>query len=594
MILSAIVILLVAAIAYIWASRGFFSSLVHMLCVLIAGAVALGVWEPLAYLLLEKAGNKDWVLDMAWGVALVVPFAAVLALLRLLTNKVLPANAALDNVTNLIGGGACGVVSGTVSVGILVIAVSFLRVGQEFGGLTPVDFDNSGSVKRNERLIFPADRITAGLYAYLSDGALRTPTPLSVWRPALADDGSLLRASFNAGGSKITFAPSAYELLGRYTVGEQPPAGAKFSELLTDTLTPEGQRKQTVLDLDGNAVDATGARIEGFVVNFKPGAKEKTGGIIIGNPQVQLVCRNEDEGRSIALHPFAMISQQEAASKDLGRWRFDGPRNYFRSAGGASEAVMAFEFLVPRGYAPLALSVKGVRSDVSELAPFSRYAWIQQRDAAIRSGGIFSGVITGSGELDDSTAVTVSVDPTSESPEVIVSPYFMGAGILNKDNLKGLEINEDRHIISGEARFFRNELNNRGLERQLQVRQFAVTEDTRIVQVRVGVRSRIGLLSPPALATDSGQPPVLVDDAGQRYAAVGFVYSDTSEFHVRFEPGKPVRSTNELPSLSNSRPDQDLMLLYRVSEGVKIRKFAIGNKTVAIFRPEIEVPRSGF
>ena len=139
MIMSAIVIVLVVVVGYIWASRGFFSSMVNMLCVLIAGAVALGVWEPLSYMVLTKMGGDDWVLDMAWGACLALPFAVVLSILRLATNKLLPANADLDGVSNLVGGGVCGLVAGTVSVGIVVISVSFLRVGQEFAGVEAED-----------------------------------------------------------------------------------------------------------------------------------------------------------------------------------------------------------------------------------------------------------------------------------------------------------------------------------------------------------------------------------------------------------------------------------------------------------------------
>lgn len=598
MILSIIVIVLVLVIAYIWASRGFFSALVHMVCVLIAGAVALGVWEPIAYLLLDKAGNQEWIVDMVWGASLAVPFALVLAILRLVIDKLLPANADLDGASNLIGGGLCGLISGTITVGILIISVNFLRLPQDFAGFTQIDFDNTGSLKHNDKLIFPVDRITAGVYGYLSDGALRTSTPLAAWRPALADDGALLRTNYNTGGAKHTLPMGpkevSFELLGRYTVGEQPPAGSKPTDLLKDTLTEKGEAKaQTVTDLDGNRIEVGGAHIEGFLVNFKPGAREKSGGIVIGHGQIQLVCRSSDDSDSIALQPFAMISQQEGDKKDLGRWRFDAPRNFFRSAGGASEATMAFEFLVPRGYTPLAVYVKGVRTDASEMQPFAKYPWIKERDQAIRSGNLLTGVLTNSGELDDSSAVKIAVDPATDTADVIINNSFIGAGVLNKDNLKGLEIDDERRVVNGEAKFFKNELTNRGLERQLQVKQFAATEDTRIVQVRVGNLSRIGMLSGPALACDFSKPPILVDEAGQRYAAVGYMYADQTEYHISFLPGKPVRQCSDLPPLSGSRKDQDLFLIYRVSEGVKIKRFAIGNKTVGIFNPSILVPKPG-
>jgi len=156
MILSLVVILLIGIIAYVWASRGFFSSLVHMICVLVAGAVAFGLWEPIAYAILS-AEPKGWIVDMTWGISLAVPFAVTLAVLRLGIDSILPANADLDPATNLIGGGICGAVAGIVSVGVLVMAISFLRLPSSVGGHEAIGFDPGGSVKRESSLLFPAD-----------------------------------------------------------------------------------------------------------------------------------------------------------------------------------------------------------------------------------------------------------------------------------------------------------------------------------------------------------------------------------------------------------------------------------------------------
>ena len=95
MIMSLLAIALVAAIGYVWVMAGFFSAAIHMLCVLVAGAIAFALWEPIAYLILDNvAGNKGFLSflpGMAWGVALVVPFCVSLALLRVATNKAISA-----------------------------------------------------------------------------------------------------------------------------------------------------------------------------------------------------------------------------------------------------------------------------------------------------------------------------------------------------------------------------------------------------------------------------------------------------------------------------------------------------------------------
>ena len=55
----------VVLIAYWWANQGVFSALLHLIAVILAGAVALAVWEPLTTVLLtgnafdDERSNED-------------------------------------------------------------------------------------------------------------------------------------------------------------------------------------------------------------------------------------------------------------------------------------------------------------------------------------------------------------------------------------------------------------------------------------------------------------------------------------------------------------------------------------------------------
>ena len=60
MIMSLIALGVVAGLGYLWATRGFFSALLNLICVVIAGAVAFGLWEPVAFLILASVeGAQD-------------------------------------------------------------------------------------------------------------------------------------------------------------------------------------------------------------------------------------------------------------------------------------------------------------------------------------------------------------------------------------------------------------------------------------------------------------------------------------------------------------------------------------------------------
>src|SRR2546425_1265370 len=116
MYLRLAVLVVAVAITWVWSARGFFSAFLHMLCVIVAGALAFAFWEPLALWILSNDTSQGgtWV-DMAWGLALILPFAVILTIIRIACDKLVPFNLQFDGAANLIGGGACGAVSGTLT-----------------------------------------------------------------------------------------------------------------------------------------------------------------------------------------------------------------------------------------------------------------------------------------------------------------------------------------------------------------------------------------------------------------------------------------------------------------------------------------------
>src|SRR5262245_27638306 len=140
--LSLIGIIVTLGVGYIWLTRGFFSSLIHLICTIIAGAIAFAAWEPVSYWLLEASptgGIMQFLGGIAWGVGIIVPFSVSLILLRLIVDKLLPANVVLQQKLDYIGGGVCGVLSGTITAGVLVIGLSFFRLDADVLG-SPITY----------------------------------------------------------------------------------------------------------------------------------------------------------------------------------------------------------------------------------------------------------------------------------------------------------------------------------------------------------------------------------------------------------------------------------------------------------------------
>lgn len=586
MMMSIIAIVIVAVIAYLQAIRGFFSSMINLICVIAAGAVAFGLWETVAYALLERAptsGFLSFISSNAWGIALAGTFGVSLAILRVVFDSIVRANAEAPAVPQFVGGLICGVGAGVISAGIFVQSAMMLRISPSFMGyerLVVGDGSVGGSIQRNKKLILPVDDLTAALYGSLSEGTFASATSLAAYQPDLADMHGGLRMSESGGKARNTLAPDDFSLASWYTVGKG--ANVAPNDLLTDAWNDIPQRVHT---LTGEPAKP-GDYIAGFAVKFNAGAREKSGQIVMGPGQVRLVVERGSERE--AIFPIAVVSQSEAASQEAARFRFDAPF-HVASVGGGSSPTMAFEFLVPSGFEPKSLYVRNIRANLS--AQPNEFPAVAARDGAI-SGGSITGSAAATGTLDNSAAQSVETQgerggPNSESG-IMVSNNV--GRTVQKGTHTPLELNDNNQIVNGFKRFDASAFSgNRALERALRIDKFAVTPDTVMVQVDVSASSKSSILGRAVAAAEALGAPALIDSNGTRYEAVGYIYRDRDFLEIKYTPGEPVRAITQLPPLSRSRPDQQLTLLFRPSLGVEITSFAVGNRVVTEYSPGISL-----
>jgi hypothetical protein len=99
---------------------------------------------------------------------------------------------------------------------------------------------------------------------------------------------------------------------------------------------------------------------------------------------------------------------------------------------------------------------------------------------------------------------------------------------------------------------------------------------------------QFGLLSDAAGGIDDQQAPILLDNNNQPYSPVGYMYRTAQEVHIVFTPQTPILRVRDLPSISRSQTDQELVLVYRVSRKVRVTNFLVGNKSLAEFKPPLE------
>ncbi|MBS0192131.1 MAG: hypothetical protein U0573_13995 [Phycisphaerales bacterium] len=604
MIMNILAIAILGGVAYAWGAKGGFSSLLNCICVVLAGAIAFALWEPTANLLIENAGKTGFsslLADIAWGAGLALPFALGLGMLRAATDGLIRKNLKFSPAGDWIVGSIFGVISGVIVSGICVLTLSGMRIGTDAWGYTALESDNSGNIQRGSNLFVPTDRITAALYSRLSTGSFSSSDPLAQWNPDPAVFLASARHSYAEGTGRTAVDSKDFSLLGRYVLdpaklkapapakpGTAPATPGDPNDLKADASDPT---PQGVKYFDGSS-PAANAKLYGFILRFKPGAKERTSGQVVnGNGQIYVIAENAAGERQF-FFPNAVVIKAEAGKVGIARFRYDAKDTYLASLGGDSESNWAFEFLIPADFEPIAIVTKGARirlDPASEALKPVEFDSRAKRDALILAGQLTSG--KGGGTIDDSKAIQVTI--TENTPGA--ASYSNMIGPVLQDGTLGSSITvTNGRIVSGRATLSAKDLQNRGVDQNLRVDRYAVPDSVGIFQVDVSVEQGEAGMTGSAARTamnNASVPatPFIVDTNGIRYDAVGYFYQDPQKAEIRFSIGEPIQDVGkEVPAVSVSQPGRKLKLIFAPSVGTHIAGWGIGNTLVAKYVPPID------
>jgi hypothetical protein len=597
MLMNIFAIVILMGGGYLGFTRGFYTMLLQFGAVIAGGALALAFWEPLAYWLLNDFPDSQWIADSAWGLALAVPFGIITAILIGVQAALLRNNVKIYPMADYIGGGVLGVATAIIVGGFTVLSLSFTRGHADYTGFSPVVAQSNGSLKREENLWVPVDVITAGLFKHLSTHSLYIEDNLNRFYPDFENRPFLMGSTPENATLKLGVPDKAVDFLGRYTLGVA--TALKYDELVTDSLDT---RRQIVTNLDGEDLKTLNNGqyfIEGYIVNLRPAAREKMGQVAVGAGHLTLLMWDRDTDETIAIQPFAMVSQTKPdptkpLSVRFSRWRFDAKGTFLGSVGGATDSTpMAFEFLVPKratNFVPLALYAKGIRIDLidpSTQQPFpakESFKSVAERDVLVASGGLIE--VIGGDKLNAENATQLTLkkdDPNSGIAATNQMPFSI---VLNKGDLN-IPTDDKNRMMDGEQNLTPQQLNNRGIDRDLRVDRFTSSNETACVQIEVSKDSPLSFLLPTA--AEATGAPVLISADGQRFSCIGFVYRDDAIARIRYSPSRPIDSKEALPSLTMSRSDQKLRLIFNVTIGAQITQYAIGDKVIATFNPPLAV-----
>lgn len=548
-VLNLLVIAIVLLIAYWWANQGAFSGFLHLLCVLAAATIAFAVWEPVSVWLLSLGGIRVY----AWGIGLLAPFAVLLFIFRMASDKLVPDNLNFPTAINYLLGGAFGAISGLVSVGIVLLGGGLLQGEAElmgYSGWARTSQSQGRPAAPTQGLWLPAHAITADVFANLSAGSMapeagsaslknRQPN-LDRTAMGLARDGAI------RGKSAIAVAPNAVELLGTaFSPATTLPAALGGSQ---PTYAVGLQFSQPAFD---------------FGEQFRMSAS-----------QVRLI---GDSGRSRTAptaHPVAWTAA--VAGGGRGFFAFDDISNYLTSPPGQQQvdAWLLFRGNDLDGATPRFVQVKGLRIPIGT---------IEQLDP----GAMLSKVM-GGGDLSP--------------PEFDSSLRTVGGSDLKVDNTFGqlqLSTNElagmretDQYLTEGKGDFPARA--SRRVSKGLKVKGIFEPEGTRVVQLNITRgRSPVDIWDSKAreeAGADAGL--FLVDAEGRSYAPIGYFWKrrNEGEVEIMLDPLKGVRSISGFPALGAASVDE-LHAIYRVGEKAKLKAVRLGD--IQIANADVDVEAEG-
>ncbi len=167
MVLILLALALLIGIAFFQVIQGLFGALIMAILTVLSAIVALGYYEQLAEMIYEhQPAHAD-------AAALIALFVIPLLTLRIVFDMFVRGNVVLGVWADRIGGGILGLITGSVTVGILMIAMQMLPFGPSMFTYRPFD----DSLQRASSLApFYCDEFTAGLMKMVSAGSLAGET----------------------------------------------------------------------------------------------------------------------------------------------------------------------------------------------------------------------------------------------------------------------------------------------------------------------------------------------------------------------------------------------------------------------------------
>lgn len=564
-VFNLIVIVFILATMIVWSKYGLFSSLLHLVLVILSGVIAFAFWEKVALGLLAEAMPY-----YAWGVGLLLPFGVLLLVLHVLVDRIAGMNVQVDDLVNLLGGGALGGVAGVLTAGMLILGLSFLPLPASLMGYQPYTINpQTGDIDHANRnpLWVPVDNWTAGFFTTLSGGSMVWSTPMATHQPDLFTQSALFRLRPDENSSTVAVPGSA----GVSKMYIQPVATAGLTGEAAGMLGSKLNRGGSLVVLETQWEDTPKGTYD---------VGDST--LRLAATQVRLVVEDAD-GQASLVAPIAMRGRTDQDHKRPYLFLVDLDQSTAFSNN--QRETIGLVFVIPEGQTPTFLLARHLRLSLPE-ADTQDAAGL--RDAL---GGpapeVKDDPTEGPGPgvpLADRDKITdplsqaklglegVFLEVTDKLPRPISSGDATSLSLRLSDSKEGGSVEGGKQLVKKAGGF------QRGTKRRVSRIENAGHYAT--IRIKI-VRDQVNTLFAAARQSAGLLNPIFIeDDQGNRRQPFAYVWyqavDDSQYIHVL--QGETFRSASQIENIGKLRKGDSIYLYFRVNKGVRLTSFTLGNK----------------
>jgi len=528
--------------------QGFFSAFLHLMVVIVAGALALAFWEKIAQgMLYNMMGGQSW------GVALVFPFVIFLLGFRLILDKLVPDNMDFSKLTNMIGGGICGLFSGILSAGLIIIGFGFMGFGANLFGYQPLVVLDDNTVAKKPSAFFVASAVgtTANFYDMLSGGAFASGHPLSLYLPNLADQSAIFRVKTEDENASIVAGPAAVEIIGgKYYISDTNiPADKYFRMSLNLRPDQKHEEKQLV------AIDT----------RWTNGKDKHTfdgdSTLRVQASQIRMVVWTQPPGR-IKAQSLAPIGYSRLVKPATGErhYRCLNLKRMSKSANSANpDQTIAWFFLLPKDYKPKFLMVRRLRLPIQDKP-------IDDPDEMKELIGDWKDGIPDDGTLGDDP-----IDPLLYEELLITSKLPVN---LSRNFATGMKFT-GRSILSGHKFMAKPP---RYPSPAVRIESIYTPSHQAMVRIKMSYKKARDMFGQTDASPDRKKFFWIEGKQGQKWYSVGFfLYKKDRSIHINIDRSL-IQTGEGLPMKELGKGDR-LYLYIPVPRGVTVRWFKVGDNS---------------